>query len=33
MTDILEMSESLNLKDYIVTVCIEKTIDSLSHSF
>ena len=28
-----EMSESLNLKGYIVTVDIEKAFDSLSHSF
>ena len=27
------MSESLNLKGYIVTVGIEKNFDSLSHSF
>ena len=27
------MSESLNLKGYIVTVDIEKAFDSLSHSF
>ena len=27
------MSESLNLKGYIVTVDIEKSFDSLSHSF
>ena len=33
MCDILEMSESLNLKGYIVTVGIEKNFDSLSHSF
>ena len=30
---ILEMSESLNLKGYILTVDIEKAFDSLSHSF
>ena len=33
ISDILEMSESLNLKGYIVTVDIEKAFDSLSHSF
>ena len=33
ISDILEMSESLNLKGYIVTVDIEKVFDSLSHSF
>ena len=32
-SDIFEMSESLHLKGYIVTVYIEKTFDSLSHSF
>ena len=32
ISDILEMSESLNLKVYIVTVDIEKASDSLSHS-
>ena len=33
ISDILEMGESLNLKGYIVTVDIEKALDSLSHSF
>ena len=33
ISDILEMSECLNLKDYIVTVDIEKALNSLSHSF
>ena len=33
ISDILEMSESFNLKGYIVTVDIEKAFDSLSHSF
>ena len=33
ISDILEMSESLNLKGYIVTVDIKKSFDSLSHSF
>ena len=33
ISDILEMNESLNLKDYIVSVDIEKSFDSLSHSF
>ena len=33
ISDILEMSESVNLKGYIVTVDIEKAFDSLSHSF
>ena len=33
ISDILGMSESLNLKGYIVTVDIEKAFDSLSHSF
>ena len=33
ISDILEMSENLNLKGYIVTVDIEKAFDSLSHSF
>ena len=33
ISDILQMSESLNLKGYIVTVDIEKAFDSLSHSF
>ena len=32
ISDILEMSESLNLKGYIVTVDVEKAFDSLSHS-
>ena len=31
ISDILEVSESLNLKCYIVTVDIEKAFDSLSH--
>ena len=31
-SDILEMSESLQLKGYIVIVYIEKALDSLSHS-
>ena len=33
ISDISEMSESLNLKGYIVTTDIEKAFDSLSHSF
>ena len=33
ISDTLEISESLNLKGYIVTVDTEKTFDSLSHSF
>ena len=33
ISDILEMSEILNLKGYIVTVDIEKAFDSLSQSF
>ena len=33
ISDILEMSESLNLEGYIVTVDIEKAFDSLSRSF
>ena len=33
ISDILETSESLNLKGYIVTVDIEKAFVSLSHSF
>ena len=33
ISDILEISESLNLKGYIVTADIEKTFDSLSYSF
>ena len=33
ISDILEMNESLNLKDYIVSVDIDKSFDSLSHSF
>ena len=33
ISDILKMSESLNLKGYIVTVDIEKAFNSLSHSF
>ena len=33
ISDILEMSESLNLKGYIVIADIEKAFDSLSHSF
>ena len=33
ISDLLEISESLNLKGYIVTVDIEKAFDSLSHSF
>ena len=33
ISDILEMSESLSLKNYIVTVDIEKASYSLSHSF
>ena len=33
ISDILEMSESFNLKGYIVTVDIEKSFDSLGHSF
>ena len=33
ISDILEMSESLNLKGYFVTVDIEKAFDSLSRSF
>ena len=33
ISDILEMSVSLNLKSYIITVVIEKPFDSLSHSF
>ena len=32
ISDILEMSESLNFKGYIVTVDIEKAFDSLSNS-
>ena len=31
--DILEMSESLNLKRFIVSVDTEKAFDLLSHSF
>ena len=31
ISDTLEMSESLNLKCYIVTIDIEKAFDSLSH--
>ena len=33
ISDILEMNESLNLKDYIVSADTEKSFDSLSHSF
>ena len=33
ISDIFEMSESLNLKGYILTVDIGKAFDSLSHSF
>ena len=33
ISDILEMGESLNFKGYIVTVDIERGVDSLSHSF
>ena len=33
ISDILEMSEGLNLKGYIVTADTEKGFDSLSHSF
>ena len=33
ISDILEISESLNLKGYIVTADIEKAFDSLSYSF
>ena len=33
ISDILKMSESLNLKGYIVTVDIENAFDSLSYSF
>ena len=33
ISDILEMSESLNLKGYIVTVDTENAFDSLRHSF
>ena len=33
ISDILEMSEGLNLKGYILTVDIEKGFDSLSYSF
>ena len=33
ISDILEMTESLNLKGCIVTVDIEKGFDSISHSF
>ena len=33
ISGILEMSESLNLEGYILTVDIEKAFDSLSHSF
>ena len=33
ISDTLKMSESLNLKDYTVTVDTEKTFDSLSYSF
>ena len=33
ISDILEMSESLNLKGSIVSVDIEKAFDSLSNSF
>ena len=33
ISDILETSESLHLKGYIVTVDIEKTFDTLSQSF
>ena len=33
ISDILEMSESLNLKGYIVIVDTGKAFDSLSHSF
>ena len=33
ISDVLEISESLNLKGYIVNVDIEKAFDSLSHSF
>ena len=32
ISDISQMSESLNLKVYIVTVDIKKAFDSLSHS-
>ena len=32
ISDTVEMSESLNLKGYVVTVDIEKVFDSLSHS-
>ena len=31
--DLLEMSKSLDLKGYVVTVDIEKAFDSLSHCF
>ena len=33
ISDIIEMSEILNLKGYIVTMDIEKAFDSLSHTF
>ena len=33
ISDILKMSESFNLKGYIVTIDYEKAFDSLSHSF
>ena len=33
ISDILEISESLNFKGFIVTLDIEKISDSLSHSF
>ena len=33
ISDILKMSESFNLKGYIVTIDYEKEFDSLSHSF
>ena len=33
ISDILQMSQSLNLKGYIVTVDIEKAFDSLNNSF
>ena len=33
ISDILEISNVLNLRGYILTVKIEKAFDSLSHSF
>ena len=33
ISDILVITDTLNLKDYLVTIDIEKNFDSLNHSF